>query len=71
MRAFDVKICGLSTPETLAVALERGASHVGFVHFAKSPRHMDVGPMAELLIGSMWAHVDPIWNHMGTIGSIP
>lgn len=49
MRAFDVKICGLSTPETLAVALERGASHVGFVHFAKSPRHMDVGPMAELV----------------------
>ena len=45
----DVKICGLSTPETLEVALARGASHVGFVHFAKSPRHLDVEPMAELV----------------------
>ncbi|MEF2550744.1 phosphoribosylanthranilate isomerase [Aurantimonas sp. A2-1-M11] len=49
MRAFDVKICGLSTPETMAAALERGASHVGFVHFAKSPRHLDIAPMAVLV----------------------
>ncbi|MCE7029031.1 phosphoribosylanthranilate isomerase [Jiella avicenniae] len=45
----EAKICGLSTPETLEVALSRGASHVGFVHFAKSPRHLDVEPMAELV----------------------
>ncbi|MBO0903927.1 phosphoribosylanthranilate isomerase [Jiella sonneratiae] len=45
----DVKICGLSTPETLDAALSRGASHVGFVHFAKSPRHLDVEPMAALV----------------------
>lgn len=45
----DVKICGLSTPETLEAALARGASHVGFVHFAKSPRHLDVEPMADLV----------------------
>ncbi|NDW03966.1 phosphoribosylanthranilate isomerase [Jiella pacifica] len=45
----DVKICGLSTPETLEAALSRGASHVGFVHFAKSPRHLDVEPMAEMV----------------------
>lgn len=36
------KICGLSTPETLDAALGGGASHVGFVFFAKSPR--DVSP---------------------------
>ena len=44
----DVKICGLSTFETLDAALARCASHVGFVHFAKSPRHLAIEPMAEL-----------------------
>ncbi len=36
----SVKICGLSTPETLAAALEAGADMVGFVFFEKSPRHV-------------------------------
>ena len=36
------KICGLSTPDTVAAAVTGGASHVGFVFFAKSPR--DVVP---------------------------
>ena len=35
-----IKICGLSTPETLAAALDAGADLVGFVHFPKSPRHV-------------------------------
>jgi phosphoribosylanthranilate isomerase len=35
-----VKICGLSTPETLDAALKGDASHVGFVFFAKSPRNL-------------------------------
>src|SRR5436853_7529563 len=35
-----VKICGLSTPETLDVALEAGADLVGFVFFPPSPRHL-------------------------------
>ena len=35
-----VKICGLSTPETLDAAIGGGASHVGFVSFAASPRHV-------------------------------
>ena len=35
-----VKICGLSTPETLDVALEAGADMVGFVFFAPSPRNI-------------------------------
>jgi phosphoribosylanthranilate isomerase len=35
-----IKICGLSTPETLAVALDEGAAMVGFIFFAKSPRHV-------------------------------
>jgi phosphoribosylanthranilate isomerase len=37
-----VKICGLSTPETLDVALEAGADLVGFVRFARSPRHVEL-----------------------------
>jgi len=35
-----VKICGLSTEATLDAALEAGADLVGFVHFARSPRHV-------------------------------
>jgi phosphoribosylanthranilate isomerase len=40
-----VKICGLSTRETLDVALDAGADMVGFVFFPPSPRHLalDVG----------------------------
>jgi phosphoribosylanthranilate isomerase len=35
-----VKICGLSTPETLDVAIAEGADMVGFVFFPPSPRHV-------------------------------
>jgi phosphoribosylanthranilate isomerase len=34
------KICGLSTPETLDAAIRGAASHVGFVFFPPSPRHV-------------------------------
>ena len=37
-----VKICGLSTPETLDVALDAGADMVGFVFFLASPRHVSL-----------------------------
>lgn len=43
-----VKICGISTPETLAAAVGTGASHVGFVHFPKSPRHLALAEAAAL-----------------------
>ena len=48
-----VKICGLSTRETLEAALEAGADMVGFVFFPPSPRHLslktarDLGKQAE------------------------
>jgi phosphoribosylanthranilate isomerase len=35
-----IKICGLSTPEALDVALDSGADLVGFVFFPPSPRHL-------------------------------
>ncbi|MDC8753573.1 phosphoribosylanthranilate isomerase [Erythrobacter sp. sf7] len=43
-----VKICGISTPQTLAAAVQAGASHVGFVHFPKSPRHLSLADAAGL-----------------------
>ena len=43
-----VKICGLSTEETLDAALEAGADMVGFNFFPKSPRFISVARAAEL-----------------------
>jgi len=43
-----VKICGLSTRETLDAALGAGADMVGFVFFAPSPRHIDLTAAREL-----------------------
>lgn len=37
-----VKICGLSTPETLEAAIAAGADMAGFVFFEKSPRHLSL-----------------------------
>ncbi|TPJ50438.1 phosphoribosylanthranilate isomerase [Mesorhizobium sp. B2-6-4] len=39
--ALDVKICGLKTDQAMAAALAGGASHVGFIFFAKSPRYIE------------------------------
>src|SRR3982074_2443851 len=43
-----VKICGLSTRETLDVALDAGADMVGFVFFPPSPRHLSLEKAREL-----------------------
>lgn len=43
-----VKICGLSTRETLDVALGAGADMVGFVFFPPSPRHISLETAREL-----------------------
>jgi phosphoribosylanthranilate isomerase len=43
-----VKICGLSTHQTLDAALEAGADMVGFVFFAPSPRHLALDTACEL-----------------------
>jgi phosphoribosylanthranilate isomerase len=40
--ALLVKICGLSTPETLDAALDAGADLVGFVFFGPSPRNISL-----------------------------
>lgn len=43
-----VKICGLSTRETLQTALDAGADMVGFVFFPPSPRHVSLETGREL-----------------------
>ena len=46
--SLTVKICGLSTRETLDAALGAGADMVGFVFFPASPRHVDLTRGREL-----------------------
>jgi phosphoribosylanthranilate isomerase len=43
-----VKICGLSTRETLDAALQAGADMVGFVFFPPSPRHLSLEKARDL-----------------------
>ena len=45
------KICGLSTSDTLDAAIAGGASHVGFVFFAPSPRNLPFDRASELVVG--------------------
>lgn len=46
--SLDIKICGLKTPEALDAALRGGASHVGFIFFSRSPRHLEPEEAGEL-----------------------
>ncbi|MBD9374459.1 phosphoribosylanthranilate isomerase [Rhizobium sp. ARZ01] len=54
MTNFDIKICGLRTPEAVLRAVDLGASHIGFIFFGKSPRNIepaDAGELAEPVRG--------------------
>jgi phosphoribosylanthranilate isomerase len=59
------KICGLSTPETLDAAIAGGASHIGFVFFPPSPRHLSFDKALGLAarvpgqVGRVGVFVDP------------
>jgi phosphoribosylanthranilate isomerase len=59
------KICGLTTPETIDAAVRHGASHIGFVFFAPSPRDIApdrAGGLAARLpgrVGAVGVFVDP------------
>ncbi|RDW14133.1 phosphoribosylanthranilate isomerase [Paracoccus thiocyanatus] len=46
--AVAVKICGLTEPAGLAAAIGAGARYLGFVFFAKSPRHLAPQAAAQL-----------------------
>ncbi|TPW28387.1 phosphoribosylanthranilate isomerase [Pararhizobium mangrovi] len=38
--APDIKICGLTSEDAVTAVLGGGASHLGFIFFARSPRHV-------------------------------
>ena len=40
--SVDIKICGLSRPDMLNVALEAGAAYVGLVFYEPSPRNVTI-----------------------------
>jgi phosphoribosylanthranilate isomerase len=44
----EIKICGLSTPETIDAAVDAGADYIGLVHHEKSPRHLSLDQAAML-----------------------
>jgi phosphoribosylanthranilate isomerase len=44
-----IKICGIKTPDILEAAIEAGADMVGFMHFARSPRHVDIETLQTLI----------------------
>ncbi len=56
---IQTKVCGVSTPLALDAAINGGASHIGFVFFPKSPRHVAPEQAAEL-VKRLPAHVTPV-----------
>lgn len=51
---LDIKICGLKTEEAVDHAVRLGATHIGFIFFEKSPRHIepaDAGRLADRVRG--------------------
>lgn len=49
MTAPLIKICGVMTPAILDTVIACGSDMVGFVHFAKSPRHLSLDAIAPLV----------------------
>jgi len=52
----DIKICGLKTAETVDRAVARGATHIGFIFFEKSPRYIEpdlAGVLADRVRGKV------------------
>jgi len=46
---LTIKICGIKTEAILDAAIDAGADMVGFMHFARSPRHLELDPIGELI----------------------
>ena len=43
-----IKICGLKTEADIDTVLARGGKEIGFIHFAPSPRHLEMDAMIRL-----------------------
>ncbi len=44
-----IKICGIKTAPLLETVIENGADMVGFMHFTRSPRHVSIEGLADLI----------------------
>lgn len=44
----EIKICGLSTSDTVDAAIDAGTDYIGLVHFEPSPRHVDLATAGRL-----------------------
>ena len=44
-----IKICGIKSEAILDAAIEAGADMVGFMHFARSPRHLELDDIGEMI----------------------
>lgn len=68
-----VKICGLTDHDAVAAAVQNGASHLGFVFFAKSPRNVAPWEAADLIDGVpdevtiVGLFVDPTDDEINTV----
>lgn len=52
----DIKICGLKSEDAVERAVARGATHIGFIFFAKSPRNIQpdlAGSLADRVRGKV------------------
>jgi phosphoribosylanthranilate isomerase len=71
-----IKICGIKTFDLLEATIEAGADMVGFVHFRRSPRHVDLDTLAELIpscrgrIESVVLLVDPDNSKVAEIAAL-
>jgi phosphoribosylanthranilate isomerase len=54
------KICGLSTAGAVTAALDGGAAFLGFIFFAKSPRHLDAEAAARLIAPARGRNVQTV-----------
>ncbi|NPA58627.1 MAG: phosphoribosylanthranilate isomerase [Aquificae bacterium] len=43
-----IKVCGLTTPMQAEKVASLGATHIGMVHFPKSPRHLTLGEIGKI-----------------------
>src|SRR6185312_5991001 len=46
---LTIKICGIKTSALLEAAIEAGADMVGFMHFQRSPRYIDIDVVGRLI----------------------
>lgn len=49
MADLTIKICGIKTERILDAAIDAGTDMVGFMHFVRSPRHVDIDTLQELI----------------------